>query len=115
MLERRAPTGVVGLDRMFDLPGGKVENGEDPTEAIVRELKEELSIIVRPIELIPELRRSAWDYGKGVRHWILATYRCEIIEGEPICGENLKWIAVSEVNEKNTLAADLAIIRKFKE
>jgi len=27
LLERRAPTGVAGLDRMFDLPGGKVENG----------------------------------------------------------------------------------------
>lgn len=113
LLERRAPAGIPGLDLMFDLPGGKVENGESPRDAIVRELQEELGVTVEPLGLLPELKQSAWDYGKGVRHWILATYRCRIVDGEPRFGENLRWLSYADISESNTLAADLSIIRKY--
>jgi 8-oxo-dGTP diphosphatase len=96
---------------MFDLPGGKVENGESPESAIVREIREELGITVRPIELLPVLKRSAWDYGKGVRHWVLATYRCEITEGTVQESDALRWVLIPEVSEANTLKADLELIQ----
>ena len=79
----------------------------------MRELQEELNITVKPVAMIPELKQSAWDYGKGVRYWILVTYCCQIITGEPKCGENLKWLLLSEINEQNTLAADLDIVRRY--
>ena len=47
LLERRAPTGVDGLDDAWDLPGGKVESGETVMQAAEREIKEELGITVR--------------------------------------------------------------------
>ena len=46
---RRAP-GVVGLDQRWELPGGKIEFGETPEQAIVREIQEELGITIKTNE-----------------------------------------------------------------
>jgi len=102
LLERRAPSGVVGLDNMWDLPGGKVECGEEVEEALIREMAEELSIGIRPTKMIPYLPTSTWVYADGQRrHWILAPYECEIISGEPVCSEKLQWFPL------NALPADI--------
>ena len=110
LLERRAPSGVAGLDNKWDLPGGKVEPGERPDEAIIREIVEELSIGVRPIQLLPYLPTSTWTYADGeTRHWILAAYICDIISGEPQTTETLQWFDVSVLGEVDIMEADLQL------
>lgn len=112
LLERRAPAGVEGLDGKWDLPGGKVECGETPAEAIVREISEELWITVTPSALLPYLPISTWKYPDGEqRHWILAAYLCSITGGEPVCCETLQWVELSALNDFGVLAADLDLIR----
>ena len=110
LLERRAPSGVDGLDGMWDLPGGKVEPGETPNDAIVREIAEELSIGVRPAHPLPFLPTSTWKYADGEqRHWILAAYPCEIISGEPVETETLKWFPVAALPD-DILDADRTLV-----
>ena len=109
-LEKRAPAGVEGLDNMWDLPGGKVECGETPRDAIVREIAEELSIGIRPFRLIPHLETSSWSYADGEqRHWILAAYVCDILSGEPICDESHAWFSLDSLGE-DVIEADRRLI-----
>lgn len=115
LLERRAPAGVPGLDGKWDLPGGKVEPGETPKEAIIREISEELWVSIRPGELIPHLPTSTWKYPDGEqRHWILAAYPCTIIGGEPLCCETLRWVSLEKLHEIEILDADYHLIQMAK-
>jgi len=113
LLERRAPAGVAGLDGKWDLPGGKVECGEEPHEAITREIKEELGITVFPVKMIPYLPISTWKYADGEqRHWILVAYVCTIMSGDdPVLSDTLQWFSLDEVNRIDILAADLQLLR----
>lgn len=111
LLERRAPTGVSGLDFMWNLPGGKVECLEDPAAAIVREIKEELGIAVRPARLLPTLKRSTWKYGDVVRHWILSAYECTVESGQLPSRADLQWFQLEQL--PNMLEADAEIIQEW--
>jgi 8-oxo-dGTP diphosphatase len=112
LLERRAPAGIKGLDMMWDLPGGKVENGESPRNALIREIREELGVIVNPIELLPTLETSVWTYPDGrTLHWVLAIYRCTL-DGEPTLTERLQWKRIDGLTEAEVLAPDLRAIKE---
>jgi mutator protein MutT len=63
----------------WDLPGGFVEMGESPTEAVVREVGEETGLTVAPIEVIGAFTSA---YGDGGRHTVDIAYRCRIESGE---------------------------------
>ena len=114
LLERRAPTGVLGLDGMWDLPGGKVECGEEVEAALIREIAEEMMVVVRPVRLLPYLPTSTWVYaGNERRHWILAAYVCDLISGEPVCCDTLQWFGVEHLPE-DLLEADRRLIMLAK-
>jgi len=110
LLERRAPAGVEGLDDMWDLPGGKVECGEQPADALMREIREELGVTIWPLQLCPTLKLSVWTYPNvGEKHWLLAAYICEL-HGEPICGDRLAWRPIAELTLETVLRPDLEFI-----
>jgi 8-oxo-dGTP pyrophosphatase MutT (NUDIX family) len=115
LLEKRAPSGVKGLDGMWDLPGGKVELGEEVALCVAREIREELGIVVNPVRLIPYLPVSDWVYPDGQRrHWILASYECELISGEPACNDRLQWFPLDALPAA-MLLADRALLRVAKQ
>ncbi len=116
LLEKRAPTGVAGLDGMWDLPGGKLECAEFPRAAVEREIREELGIEIEAREQL-QVEVSSWVYAdEQRRHWVLLPFRCEIVKGEPECGEALRWFPLSYLESLHAstmvLAADPAIIRQ---
>lgn len=78
LLQQRAPGRA--MEFLWEFPGGKVESGETPEAALVRELHEELGIIVAREALAPACFASA---ALGDRHMILLLYLCRGWSGDP--------------------------------
>jgi 8-oxo-dGTP diphosphatase len=94
LLQQRAPgRAMAGL---WEFPGGKVEEGETPEAALIRELEEELGIETDGACLAPACFASAPN---GDRHMILLLYLCRTWRGEPrpIDASALKWVRPAEM------------------
>ncbi len=107
LIARRNPGGPHG--GLWEFPGGKVEPGESPEEALARELLEELGAHVAVLGLMKEVIHS-------YRHATirLLAYRCEIAAGEPSpleCAE-LKWVEPRDLSNYEMPEAD-GPIRNF--
>src|SRR5882762_10390644 len=83
--------------QQWEIPGGKVEGGEAPTKAAIREAKEELGVIVDVDKLLGE--RTFTEDGFTLHYtW----FRAQIIEGEPSVTEpdtfnNLRYFSLDEL------------------
>jgi 8-oxo-dGTP diphosphatase len=110
LLEKRAPSGIEGLDGMWDLPGGKVECAETPQKAVVREIREEMLVDIECDTVLAEAIPSRWAYKDRIRHWLLVGCICRILAGEPVLSEYLQWFALDEL-PKELLQADWLLIK----
>lgn len=95
---------------LWEFVGGKVEKGESKVDALVRECKEELDIIVEPKDIYMELIHEYPDI--TVR---LTLYNAVIKEGEPKLLEHndIKWITPGEIPRYDFCPADEEILRKI--
>jgi len=83
----------------WDIPGGFLENGEDPITGLKREAKEELDTEVEPIELI-SINIDKYGYAKGDFYTLNLFYRAKIVTGEiKLDAENseYKWFAEEDI------------------
>ncbi len=94
LLQQRAPgRSMAGL---WEFPGGKLEPGELPEAAVVRELREELGIETETACLAPAAFASA---PVGERHMLLLLYICRKWSGEPkpLDASALKWLRPNQM------------------
>ncbi len=93
---------------LWEFPGGKVQEGEEPREALRRELKEELDIEAEVGEIFDGVFYSYPEYPV-----LLLVYRCRLKEGilKPIGCHDLRWVNLKELENLAMPPAD-APIRK---
>ena len=107
LLQQRSPDrAMAGL---WEFPGGKVEEGETPEAALVREIEEELGIALDPAALAPSCFASA---ALGDRHMILLLYLCREWRGAPapLDAAALRWATPAEMRGLPMPPADEPLI-----
>jgi len=104
---RRRPDQLHPLK--WEFPGGKVEPGEAPADALRRELEEELGIRA---QIGPEMTRYEYAY-PGRPPILLVFYRVTEFEGEPrnLCFAEVRWEAPPRLGEYDFLEGDVDFVR----
>ena len=96
----------------WEFPGGKIEEGETPEQALAREIREELNTEIQVGKLIDTIE---YDYPKF--HLSMDCFWCEIMQGglELKEHEAARWLSKEELYSVDWLPADVGVVEKIEE
>jgi len=99
---------------LWEFPGGKIEGGECPEDALIRELSEELGIAVKQACLAP-FTFASHSYPNF--HLLMPLYVCRRWEGNPQPRHHaaLKWVRPKDMKDYPMPAADLPLIPMLRD
>ena len=100
----------------WSIPGGAVHLGETLENAIIREVREETCLEVRPIQLAKVVDRISRDEEGSIRyHFVIVDFLCEVLNGEPKpCSDaaDIGYFAVTNLDVLNMTEGTAAVIRE---
>lgn len=104
---QRGLTKVLPLK--WEFPGGKIEEGESPQEALQREISEEMHC---KVQIGEQIDYTVYEYDFGIVH--LKTFYCKLIEGTPVLTEHvaIKWLHPNKLTSLDWAPADIPTIEK---
>ncbi len=106
---KRGPGGNCPF--LWEFPGGKIEHCETPFEAVVREIREELSVEIEPSEIFCEYPFSYPE--KEIYFYFI---KAKILSGKikPTFHREIKWLSPDELDSLEYCPADMSTVKKLK-
>ena len=98
------------ISSKWEFPGGKVEVGESREEALVREIREELSVDIEVSEFLMTVEHTYPDF-----HLTMHVFKCVLDQGEITLNEHvaLKWLSIDELDQLDWAAADVPLVKSL--
>lgn len=98
------------LANYWEFPGGKIEAGEIPEQALKREIQEEFACT---IQVGAKVEDTTYEYEKVIVR--LETYKAKLVDGQPTALEHAatKWVKRDELTQLNFAPADVPAVEKI--
>lgn len=105
--------GQPPLQDRWSLPGGRVEHGERLHDALVRELREETGLIVRPGPLVEVVELMGPE-----RHYVVHDFLCSVVEGDLLAGDDARdarWVPLTRMATYDVTEAVARVVARAVE
>lgn len=110
VLIAQRPRGKVLAGR-WEFPGGKLADGESPSDALQRELREELGIDVRQFEWVLDIENALAKSPLTLHCFVVTDY---VGEPQPRDGQALEWVPIEQLSQHDILEADQPFIEALQ-